>query len=57
MIEMLRIYSKGFPENVAIEQAVEKRPSAALPSSFVVAAYIQVRLTPKDFGRLASGHF
>jgi len=31
-------------------QAVEKRPSAALPSSFVVAAYIQVRLTPQDFG-------
>jgi hypothetical protein len=78
MIEMLRIYSKGCLENVTIEQAVEKRPSAALsgrltisaawqkvapyssrrhPSSFVVAAYIQVRLTPQDFGRLASGHF
>jgi hypothetical protein len=39
------------------QQAVEKRPSAALPSSFVVAAYIQVRLTPQDFGCLASGHF
>jgi len=23
----------------------------------VVATYIQVRLTPQDFGRLASGHF
>jgi hypothetical protein len=32
-------------------QAVEKRPSAAFPLSFVVAAYIQVRLTPQDFGR------
>jgi hypothetical protein len=36
-------------------QAVEKRPSvprfAGFPSSFVVAAYIQVRLTPQDFGR------
>jgi hypothetical protein len=39
------------------EQAVEKRPSAALPLSFVVATYTQVRLTPQDFGRLASGHF
>jgi hypothetical protein len=29
-------------------QAVEKRPSAAFPLSFVVAAYIQVRLTPQD---------
>ena len=38
-------------------QAVEKRPSAAFPSSFVIAAYIQVRLTPQDFGCLASGHF
>jgi hypothetical protein len=36
------------------KQAVEKRLSAALPSSFVVAAYIQVRLTPQDFERLAS---
>jgi len=26
-------------------QAVEKRPSAAFPSSFVVTTYIQVRLT------------
>jgi hypothetical protein len=57
MIEMLRIYSKDFLENVTTEQAVEKRPSAAFPSSFVVAAYIQVRLTPQDFGCLASGHF
>jgi hypothetical protein len=43
------------------QQAVEKYPSAALPlpagRSFVVAAYKQVRLTPQDFGRLASGHF
>jgi len=46
MIEMLRNHSKGFLEDVTIEQAVEKRPSAAFPSSFVVAAYIQVRLWP-----------
>jgi len=39
------------------QQAVEKYPSAAFPSPFVVAAYKQVRLTPQDFGRLASGHF
>jgi hypothetical protein len=32
-------------------QAAEKGPSTALPLSFVVAAYIQVRLTPQDFGR------
>jgi hypothetical protein len=37
-------------------QAAEKRPSAALPASFVIAAYGQVRLLPQDFGRLASGH-
>ena len=40
-----------------VEKAAEKRPSAAFLSSFVIAAYIQVRLTPQDFGRLASGHF
>ena len=38
-------------------QDAEKRPSAAFPSSFVVAAYLQVRLTPLDFGSLAVGHF
>jgi hypothetical protein len=38
-------------------QAAEKRPSAAFPSSFVVAAYPEVRLTPQAFGSLASGHF
>jgi 4-carboxymuconolactone decarboxylase len=43
--------------HVVLLQAVEKRPYAAFPSSFVVATYIQVRLTPQDFGRLASGHF
>ena len=30
-------------------QAVEKRPSTAFLSSFVVAAYLQVRLTPQNF--------
>jgi hypothetical protein len=44
-------------ENVNPLQAAEKSPSAAFPSFFVAAAYIQVRLTPQDFGRLASGHF
>jgi hypothetical protein len=38
-------------------QDTEKRPSAAFPSSFVIAAYIQVRRIPQDFGSLASGHF
>jgi len=42
---------------IGYSQAAEKRPSAVFPSSFVVAAYIKVRLTPQDFGRLASGHF
>jgi len=40
-----------------LQQAAEKSPSAAFPSSFVVAAYLEVRLTPQGFGRLASGHF
>ncbi len=39
------------------EQVAEKRPSATFPSSFVVAAYNQVRLTLQDFGGLASGPF
>jgi hypothetical protein len=38
-------------------QVAEKHPPAALPSSIVVAAYIQVRLAPQNFGRLASGRF
>jgi hypothetical protein len=37
--------------------AYRRQASAALSSSFVVAAYVQVRLTPQDFGSLASGHF
>jgi hypothetical protein len=32
----------------------EKRPSAAFSSFLVVAAYLQVRFTPRDFGSLAS---
>jgi hypothetical protein len=40
-----------------IYQAAEKRPSASFSSSFVIAAYAQVRLVPQDFGSLASGHF
>jgi hypothetical protein len=38
-------------------QAVEKHPSAALRSSFVIAAYHEVRLIPRDFARLASECF
>ncbi len=51
-------------------EAVGKRPSAvrrahgpeqsrraALASSLVTAAYFYVRLIPRDFGSLASGHF
>ena len=40
-----------------IYEAVGKRPSAKLPSSLVTAAYFYVRLIPRDFGSLASGHF
>jgi hypothetical protein len=39
------------------EKVAEKWPSATFPSSFVVAAYSQVRLTPQDFGGLASRPF
>jgi hypothetical protein len=38
-------------------EAVGKRPSAALPSSLVTSTYFYVRLIPRDFGSLASGHF
>jgi len=38
-------------------QAVEKRPSAAFCSSLVSAAYLLVRLIPRDFACLASGRF
>ena len=32
-----------------LAEAVGKRPSAALPSSLVTAAYFYVRLIPRDF--------
>jgi hypothetical protein len=38
-------------------QAAEERPSAALPSFLIVAAYFTVRLTLRNFGCLASGRF
>jgi hypothetical protein len=38
-------------------EAVGKRSSAALPSSLVTAAYFYVRLIPRNFESLASGHF
>jgi hypothetical protein len=38
-------------------QAAEKSPSAVLPSFLIVAAYFHVRLTLRNFGCLASGHF
>jgi hypothetical protein len=40
----------------ALPQAVEKYSSAAFPSPFVAAAYIEARLTSQGFGSLASGH-
>jgi hypothetical protein len=45
----------GPPDKVS--QAVEKSPSAALRSSFVIAAYLKVRLIPQDFSCLASCGF
>ena len=42
---------------VQLWKAVEKRPSAALRLSFVIAAYGKVRLIPHDFARLASNIF
>jgi hypothetical protein len=41
-------------------EAVGKRPSAALPSSLVTAAYFYVRFIPRDFvpqQSLRDGHF
>jgi len=38
-------------------EAVDKRPSAALHSSFVTAADEKSCLIPEDFVRLASDHF
>ena len=38
-------------------EADGKRPSAALPSSLVTAAYFYVRFIPRDFRSLAPGHF
>jgi hypothetical protein len=43
--------------SLLIYQAAEKRPSAAFRSSFVVAAYLQVRLTSQDSGALHLGIF
>jgi hypothetical protein len=39
------------------QQAVEKRPSAALRSSCFTAAYAKVCLISQNFARLASEHF
>jgi hypothetical protein len=38
-------------------QNVEKRPSAAFLSSFVIAEYAQVRLIPQDFEGPRKGDF
>jgi hypothetical protein len=44
-----------------LQQVAEKRSSASFPlpggRSFVVGAYLQVRLTPQGFGGLAYAHF
>jgi hypothetical protein len=45
------------PQAAIFWQLAEKRPSAALSSSFVVAAYREVRLTPQGFNGLASSPF
>jgi hypothetical protein len=42
---------------LAAWQEVAPYSSRRHPSFFVVAAYLQVRLTPQDFESLASGHF
>jgi hypothetical protein len=51
MIDMVVLLDKGRFE------AAGKHPFAALPSSLVTAAYLHVRLNPRDFGSLASGYF
>jgi hypothetical protein len=38
--------------SLPMRRAVEKRPSAAFPSPFVVAAYKKIRLTSQDSGVL-----
>jgi len=49
---------RWLPTQDRAKQVAEKRPSvprlAGFPSSFVVAACVKVRLTPQDFGSLAS---
>jgi hypothetical protein len=49
-------YSRGFPA-LFQEEAVDKRPSAALNSSFVTAADKESCLIPQDLARLAYDHF
>jgi hypothetical protein len=45
-------------QSITSYQPAEKRPSAAFPSSFVVAAYNQVRLIPQGYsGALHLGIF
>jgi hypothetical protein len=50
------ISSVEYPD-IADQQAVEKHPSAASRSFFVIAAYWNVRIIPQDFACLASGCF
>jgi hypothetical protein len=37
---------------IVFVKAIEKRPSAAFPSPFVVATYEKIRLTPQGSGAL-----
>jgi len=43
--------------NCSADRLLKNDPSAALPSSLIIAAYIRVRLVLRDFRSLASGHF
>ena len=45
------------PSAVRQAHGPERSRRAALPLSLVTAAYFYVRLIPRDFGSLASGHF
>jgi hypothetical protein len=45
------------PSAVRHAHGPEQNRRAALPSPLVTAAYLYVRLIPRDFGSLAYGHF
>ena len=49
--------SKTFETRIMAAFQKQKKPSVFYLTGLVVAAYNQVRLTPHDFGGLASGPF